>query len=48
MSIDMETKLKNLPDTPGVYIMKDQNGKIIYIGKAVSLKNRVRQYFRYK
>jgi excinuclease ABC subunit C len=46
MSIDMETKLKNLPDTPGVYIMKDQNGKIIYIGKAVSLKNRVRQYFR--
>ena len=42
----METKLKNLPDHPGVYIMKDRDGKIIYIGKAVSLKNRVRQYFR--
>jgi len=46
MKKEMETKLKNLPDTPGVYIMKDQSGKIIYIGKAVSLKNRVRQYFR--
>ncbi|HBG76637.1 MAG TPA: excinuclease ABC subunit C, partial [Clostridiales bacterium] len=46
MNKEMETKLKNLPDTPGVYIMKDQNGKIIYIGKAISLKNRVRQYFR--
>lgn len=46
MSTDMETKLKNLPEQPGVYIMKDQNGRIIYIGKAVSLRNRVRQYFR--
>lgn len=42
----MENKLKNLPDKPGVYIMKDINNNIVYIGKAISLKNRVRQYFR--
>lgn len=42
----METKLINLPDQPGVYIMKNQDDKIIYVGKAVSLRNRVRQYFR--
>ncbi|NLU36214.1 MAG: excinuclease ABC subunit UvrC [Clostridiales bacterium] len=46
LSTNMDTKLKNLPDQPGVYIMKDNKGRIIYIGKAVSLKNRVRQYFR--
>lgn len=40
-----EEKLKTLPDSPGVYIMKDAAGKIIYVGKAVVLKNRVRQYF---
>ncbi len=39
-------KLKNLPDRPGVYIMKDETGDIIYIGKAISIKNRVRQYFQ--
>ena len=39
-------KLKLLPDTPGVYIMKDERGKIIYVGKAIVLKNRVRQYFQ--
>ncbi len=39
-------KLTLLPDFPGVYIMKDARGEIIYIGKAVSLKNRVRQYFQ--
>jgi len=39
-------KLKLLPDNPGVYIMKDAAGKIIYVGKAVVLKNRVRQYFQ--
>jgi len=39
-------KLKNLPDKPGVYLMKDETGKVIYVGKAVSLKNRVRQYFQ--
>lgn len=39
-------KLKQLPAAPGVYIMKDGGGRIIYVGKAVVLKNRVRQYFR--
>lgn len=40
-------KLKLLPDSPGVYIMKDASGRIIYVGKAVVLKNRVRQYFQH-
>ena len=40
-----KNKLKDLPENPGVYLMKDENGKIIYIGKARNLKNRVRQYF---
>ncbi|NLO83162.1 MAG: excinuclease ABC subunit UvrC [Clostridiales bacterium] len=39
-------KLRNLPDQPGVYIMKEDTGNVIYVGKAVSLKNRVRQYFQ--
>ena len=39
-------KLKLLPDSPGVYIMKDAHGKILYVGKAIVLKNRVRQYFQ--
>ena len=39
-------KLKLLPDSPGVYIMKNDRGQIIYVGKAVVLKNRVRQYFQ--
>lgn len=43
---DFDEALKNLPDHPGVYIMKNSDGEIIYIGKAVSLKNRVRQYFQ--
>lgn len=38
-------KLKLLPKTPGVYLMKDKDGTIIYVGKAISLKNRVSQYF---
>ena len=42
----IEQKLKTLPDNPGVYLMKNSNGKIIYVGKAVVLKNRVIQYFR--
>ena len=42
----LEEKLKNLPSQPGVYMMKDELGNIIYIGKAVSLRNRVRQYFQ--
>lgn len=44
--MSIEDKLKDLPDTPGVYIMRDATGKVIYVGKAVVLKNRVRQYFR--
>lgn len=43
---DLKEALKNLPDHPGVYIMKNSEDEIIYIGKAVSLKNRVRQYFQ--
>lgn len=43
---DIPEELKKLPDKPGVYIMKDEAGTIIYIGKAVILKNRVRQYFQ--
>ncbi len=38
--------LKKLPERPGVYIMKDKNDNILYVGKAVVLKNRVRQYFQ--
>ena len=44
-SVDLQTKLKNLPDEPGVYIMYDADGNILYVGKAKVLKNRVRQYF---
>lgn len=42
----LEDKLKNLPEKPGVYIMKDENKDIIYVGKAINLKNRVKQYFQ--
>ena len=41
----IENKLKLLPDLPGCYLMKDINSKIIYVGKAKNLKNRVRSYF---
>ena len=43
---NIEEELKKLPTKPGVYIMKDVNDNIIYVGKAVVLRNRVRQYFR--
>ncbi|SFQ49210.1 Excinuclease ABC subunit C [Lachnospiraceae bacterium XBB1006] len=43
---DFEEELKKLPGKPGVYIMHGQMDEIIYVGKAISLKNRVRQYFR--
>ena len=43
---NFEEELKKLPGKPGVYIMHDKDDNIIYVGKAVSLKNRVRQYFR--
>ncbi len=43
---DIEEELKKLPARPGVYIMHDDKDTIIYVGKAISLKNRVRQYFQ--
>lgn len=43
---DIEAELKKLPKKPGVYIMHDKEDNIIYVGKAISLKNRVTQYFR--
>ena len=43
---DIEEQLKILPDKPGVYIMHDVDDKIIYVGKAVNLKRRVKSYFR--
>lgn len=42
----VQEKLRTLPNAPGVYIMKDAHDKVIYVGKAVVLKNRVRQYFQ--
>lgn len=43
---DIQDHLKKLPSEPGVYLMKDKYDHIIYVGKAISLKNRVRQYFQ--
>ncbi len=48
MDQDLQKKIKSLPLTSGVYLMKDAAGKIIYIGKAVSLRKRVQSYFRSK
>ena len=45
-NVDIQTKLKNLPNEPGVYIMYDSDGNVLYVGKAKILKNRVRQYFQ--
>lgn len=45
-SNELELKIAKLPESPGCYLMKDENGEIIYVGKAVNLKNRVRSYFR--
>ena len=42
---ELKKKLANLPDSPGVYLMKDASSRILYVGKAVSIKNRVRSYF---
>ena len=44
--MDLQTKLDNLPTSPGVYLMKNDQGEIIYVGKAINLRNRVRSYFR--
>ena len=43
---DLEEELKKLPASPGVYLMHNNRDEIIYVGKAISLKNRVRQYFQ--
>lgn len=43
---DIQEELKKLPQKPGVYLMKNQEDEIIYVGKAINLKNRVRQYFQ--
>ena len=46
ISESLELKLKTLPTSPGVYMLMNAQGKIIYIGKAKNLRNRVRTYFR--
>lgn len=46
MLMNLKAKLENLPAKPGVYLMKDRSRKIIYVGKAKSLRNRVRAYFQ--
>src|SRR5947207_3881366 len=46
MSATLDEKLQNLPTSPGVYLHKDESGKIIYVGKAKNLRNRVRSYFQ--
>jgi len=46
MDFDIQKELKNLPTLPGIYIMKDINGVIIYVGKSNNLKNRVKSYFQ--
>lgn len=46
MAFVIEEELKKLPARPGVYLMYDGNGTVMYVGKAVSLRNRVRQYFQ--
>ena len=43
--MDLQKTLANLPESPGVYIYKNAKGDVIYVGKAASLKNRVKQYF---
>ncbi|MEG3072192.1 MAG: GIY-YIG nuclease family protein [Candidatus Syntrophopropionicum ammoniitolerans] len=44
--MQLEEKLKLLPTRPGVYLYRDKEGKVIYVGKALSLKSRVRSYFQ--
>ncbi len=46
MNESLEQKIALLPEHPGVYKMFDAGGEVIYVGKAINLKNRVRQYFR--
>jgi excinuclease ABC subunit C len=44
--VTLEEKLRNLPLSPGVYLHKDEAGRIIYVGKAKNLRSRVRSYFQ--
>ncbi|MCL2709026.1 MAG: GIY-YIG nuclease family protein, partial [Defluviitaleaceae bacterium] len=46
LEFDIKEELKKLPNKPGVYVMKDENGAVIYVGKAVNLHSRVRSYFQ--
>ena len=46
LSPELQDKIRSLPDQPGVYLMRDKYGTVIYVGKAVSLRNRVRHYFQ--
>jgi len=46
MTPDLEATLAGLPDRPGVYLMKDERGSVLYVGKAQSLRNRVRSYWQ--
>src|SRR5438874_6916502 len=46
MTPQLEATLKNLPDRPGVYLMKDDRGQVVYVGKAQSLRSRVRSYWQ--
>ncbi len=46
MEMNLQEKVRSLPQTPGVYLMKNTHGQIIYVGKAKKLRNRVQSYFR--
>ena len=46
MTPELEATLKRLPDRPGVYLMKDARGDVLYVGKAQSLRHRVRSYWQ--
>src|SRR4030042_3783295 len=48
MQVNLENQINNLPKTSGVYEFRDKQGKILYIGKATSLKDRVGSYFRFQ